>query len=168
MFPTKEVLNKIWTAGISYEDYLYLCSVYGSGLITPPSSLIDVPRLKRLNFLQNYELTKEGLDLINEIEGQKSSEEQFREFWNLFPSKDPISGRELKHSYSESLVAYAAALNEFGHVNLMESLRREIEFRSTLPSGLKYMKGLLNYLLTKEYKNVRDDTTKKAYGKIVY
>lgn len=168
-YMNNDTLKKIWAKGITYEEYLYLCDSFGEGNITVPFYLVDLDRLRKTGFLDGYQVTKEGLDFLGELNNEVSSKESFEEFWGLYPIKDAGSGRELRHSYLESLNLYAEAANEFGHENLMESLRQEIAFREATPSKFKYMKGIVSYLTSKEFKNLKGKTeVKSGYGKAVY
>lgn len=163
-----KILKLIWNKGITYEDYLYLYDSYGEGLLTVPGTLVDIERLRSKGYLQGYSITPEGIDLIQEVNGQESIKASFDVFWNLYPTKDPISGRELRHSYMEAFNLYTLAIVECSPEKLRESLEKEIAFRENSPTKFKFMKGIVSYLTSKEYLNVREVSTQRQYGKSVF
>lgn len=130
--------------------------------------MANLDRLRSKGYLDKYAPTAKAHALIDDLQGGSKIRELFTEYWTTYPVATS-DGRELRHSYTTALELYREALTSYGHAYLIDALKREIAFRNSTPSKLKYMKGITAYLSTREYLNLRPEiaTAKAEYGKTI-
>lgn len=85
------------------------------------------------------------------------NEDQFEEFWKLFPKNDAFrtfpKTRDLRLNKVETKKQYKIARQTYSHEQLIEALKAEVADKSgsTIKNMFTYMKGSVNWLKDKAF-----------------
>lgn len=158
---------------ISLDALAYLYSVATANDWEVP---IDVPSLHKLRVMgfldEKGDTTEEALLLLSNLSVSDNKiitedySKEFEEFWKAFPSTNGYN-RELKGNKRLAFTNYKAALARGSTPKqILDGLNNEISIKTNSLQGLRYMRGVVNWLKLETFKDYTNHVGKTRGTKI--
>lgn len=177
----KNLIQKLEERNLSIEEITYLYDRFTNGSLGYNPSSAVIRKLEYFDYLKNDKVTEKGELIIGEVLSDipletkpSSKEDKFDEIWFAFPKDDSThihpKTRLIRYNKIKTKEDYLTALKSFSHEQLLEAVKAEVKYRSTLSKDnmLKYMKSSHNWFDSKcylEWISQEEEEVSNYYGK---
>jgi len=155
---------------ISLEELVYLYSLMTSNGWEIDLSVAQHDKLKRLGYIDGDYPTPYAESVVADAIALSTHKEnyssEFESFWRAFP-RGTEEGRTLRTQKARAYALYSQALAS-GHApqHLLSKLKEDVDRKTSSKDGLKYMRGIVNWLRLETYNEIDDEPIILSRAKI--
>lgn len=170
---TKDTIETCKQKSITLDELVYLydnLTAQGWNVSITASSM---HKLRDMGYLDRYFVpTKEVESLLArafsvETKIKSSYTEEFNEFWKIYP-KATEEGRALRSNKSEAFKEYSLVLaSGYSPQHLLSKLKQDLANKASSKEGLKYMRGIVNWLRLETFNDIEEPILEHSNAKII-